>query len=32
VNEPDFTWEATDKAPALKEQAAALRQEPVAAK
>jgi S-adenosylmethionine synthetase len=32
VNEPDFTWEATDKAAALKQQAAALAKEPVAAK
>jgi S-adenosylmethionine synthetase len=32
INEPDFTWEATDKAAALKEQAKATKQEPVAAK
>jgi len=32
INEPDFTWEATDKAVALKEQAKSAKQEPVAAK
>jgi S-adenosylmethionine synthetase len=32
INEPDFTWEATDKAAALKEQAKSAKQEPVAAK
>jgi S-adenosylmethionine synthetase len=32
VNEPDFTWEATDKAASLKEQAKSAKQEPVAAK
>jgi S-adenosylmethionine synthetase len=32
VNEPDFTWETTDKAAALKEGAKAAKAEPVAAK
>jgi S-adenosylmethionine synthetase len=32
VAEPDFTWEATDKAAALKEGAKAKKAEPVAAK
>jgi hypothetical protein len=32
VNEPDFTWETTDKAAALKEGAKAAKAEPVGAK